>query len=99
VGSELAATPLPVSVIVLAVDSLSDSAIVAVLAPVVLGVNCAEIVQLCSNASVRPEQPSAMIAKSVESADTAIESPEIESACAPTFVTTITDAGEGCPTV
>jgi hypothetical protein len=52
---------LPVSAIVLALGSLSVRAIVAVLVPVLLGVKRAEIVQLCSKDSVRPEHASAVI--------------------------------------
>jgi hypothetical protein len=63
-GPELAATPFPVSVIVVALASLPASATIAVLTPGLLGVKRTVIVQLCSNTNVRPEHASAVIAKS-----------------------------------
>jgi len=67
-GPELAATPVPLSAMATSEGSLSDRAMLAFVSPVVVGVKRTVIVQLCPKASLRPEQESAAIAKSAESA-------------------------------
>src|SRR5437660_895824 len=78
--------PLPESAIDAAVGSLSTRSIAAARGPVVDGVKRVVIVQLCSNASLLPEQASAVIAKSAALAPVT-DAPPITSACAPTLVT------------
>jgi hypothetical protein len=87
-GPEFGATPVPDRAIVLAVGSLSLRPIVADRVPAVVGVKRAVIVQLCSNASVRPAHASAVIVKSPASPPASRAPPVTVSAWAPTLVST-----------